>query len=223
MIYRNNHSNALSTDDLIPIWVYLIVKNPLGNWVAQLEFLRLFRFSSEDQKDNENSFHIVTLEASLEHLKSGDILGVSDNERDVGTPCDLGEAWFHSFHQAAFEVMDSQLGEMFDAIRLGNCGRLEELVEEYEVERYEIIKEQSQPKVFDGSLLCHPLCNCEKCAKLCRPEKKDPGIVPAVNLTTDEGLTLLHVACIYGRPKIVDYLIGSGAFVDSQDSQVCNY
>jgi hypothetical protein len=213
---------VLCTDDLIPIWVYLIIKNPLGNWMAQLEFLRHFRFSVIDGKDNENSFHIVTLEASLEHLRSGKVLGVSEAERDIGVmPSDLGEVWLHSVHQSAFESIDIRLGEMLDVIRIGNCQRLEELIEEYELERFEEsnIPEEENLGV-DGNQLCHPLCNCDNCAALCQPVIKEPSMIPAVKLTTEDGLTLLHVSSIYGRPKVVDFLIGGGADVEAKDSQV---
>lgn len=232
----------LTADELIPIWVYLVVKNPLGNWMAQLDFLRHFRFSISTEggqqpvKDNENSFYITTLEASIEHLRSGKVLGMtSDNERDVGMPCDLGEAWLHSVHAKAMECTDTPLGEMFDVIRLGNCARLEELIEEYETERQmqlEKIQEMEHPlesrnKSIDFEGLCHPLCQCENCVKIMMKvvkelEKRDEMeiMVPAVDLRTCEGLTMLHVACIYGRPKIVEWLIEAGADLEAEDIDV---
>jgi len=214
-------SNALCTDDLIPIWVYLIIKNPLGNWFAHLEFLRQFRFSVVDEKD-ENSFYIVTLEASLEHLKSGKVLGVPESERDVGIiPSDLGEVWLHSLHQSALESDDPRLGELLEIIRQGNCERLEEALEEYErdrIEEFEALIEESIK--IEQTQLCHPLCNCDKCVILCSPKPTEPKMTAAIKLRTEDGLTLLHVASIYGRPKMVDYLISCGADVDAADSQV---
>lgn len=230
----------LTADELIPIWVYLVVKNPLGNWMAQLDFLRHFRFSIEGGqqpvKDNENSFYITTLEASLEHLRSGKVLGMnSDSERDVGMPCDLGEAWLHSVHAKAMECTDTPLGEMFDVIRLGNCARLEELIEEYEMERRQQqmkLKDMEHPSAsrnrsidFEG--LCHPLCQCDCCVKIMIKTVKEleraeeMEIMPsAVDLKTSEGLTMLHVACIYGRPKIVEWLIDVGADLEARDIDV---
>ncbi|CAL8070905.1 unnamed protein product [Orchesella dallaii] len=217
--YPDTEGCPLSADELIPIWVYLVVKNPLGNWMAQLEFLRHFRFSSEGLKDNENSFYVTTLEASLEHLRSGKVLGISESERDVGMPCDLGEAWLQSVHARAMEVVDSPLGEMFDVIRLGNVPRLEELIEDYEVERRNQPQE-SPKKSIDLQGMCHPLCQCERCVKFMRKsvKKAEEKMPSASNLKTRDGLTMLHVACIYGRPKIVEFLIESGADLEAKDT-----
>ncbi|ODM94578.1 Ankyrin repeat domain-containing protein 27 [Orchesella cincta] len=218
--YADSEGCPLSADELIPIWVYLVVKNPLGNWMAQLEFLRHFRFSSEGLKDNENSFYITTLEASLEHLRSGKVLGISENECDVGMPCDLGEAWLQSVHARAMEVVDSPLGEMFDVIRLGNCPRLEELIDDYEAERRNQPQE-SPRRSIDVQGLCHPLCQCERCVKFMRKSAKkmeEEKMPPATCLKTRDGLTMLHVACIYGRPKIVEFLIEAGAQLEAQDT-----
>lgn len=233
----------LTADELIPIWVYLVVKNPLGNWMAQLDFLQHFRFSTLGSlKDNENGFYITTLEASLEHLRSGKVLGMtSDSERDVGMPCDLGEAWLHSVHAKAMECTDTPLGEMFDVIRLGNLARLEELIDQYETEREKQLQEKArerrekevahgqQKKRVEYQGLCHPLCHCANCVKIMvqtvkdlerAEEQEQMMMIPAVELKTEEGLTMLHVACIYGRPKIVEWLIEQGADLEAQDIDV---
>jgi hypothetical protein len=194
----------------------------LGNWVAQLEFLRNFRFSSDSQPDNEDSFYIVTLEASLEHLKSGKVLGISEAEKDIGSPSELGEAWLYALHQEAYESNNPRLAEMFELIRLGNCIKLEEMIEEYEVERYEHNKKLKQPKEIDATLFCHPLCHCVNCSALYQTVAEDPPIIPAVDLATEDGLTMLHVACIYGRPKVVDFLIGAGSNLEAEDKDVKN-
>ncbi|XP_035710945.1 ankyrin repeat domain-containing protein 27 isoform X2 [Folsomia candida] len=218
-VAESGDSSVLTTDELIPIWVYLVLKNPLGNWVAQLEFLRNFRFSSTEST-NENTFYITTLEASLEHLKSGKVLRISDeNDRDIGSPCDLGESWLYNLHQDAYESDNPQIAEMLQAIRLGKCDRLEQMIEEYEVKRYEFNKNQKEPKI-DSDSLCHPLCHCVKCLAVVQSAIKSEPMIPAVHLTTNEScLTLLHVACIYGRPKVVDILIGAGSKLEAKDSQ----
>jgi len=210
----------LSADELLPIWLYLIVKTPLDNWIAQLQFLRHFRFSAQDTPDNEYSFYTVTLEASIAHLNSGKISGLPESERDVGIPCEVGvgEYWLRClFNSMDDDGLSTPLGDMFTCIRLGNASKLEELVCEYEGMRrnQEVVSSQG----YDESKLCHPLCNCSKCRLVTNPEP-EPVMKPVFELKNEEGLTLLHVACIYGRPKIVDYLLAGQAPCDVEDYQV---
>ena len=117
--FRESESKIITADELLPIWVYLIVKTPLGNWNAQLQYLRTFRFSADEQNDNENSFYIVTLEASLAHLKTGKVVGLAEGERDVGISCEVGDAWLLNRNNE--EPSDPRLAEMFSAIKLGMC------------------------------------------------------------------------------------------------------
>lgn len=191
-----------------------------------LEFLRNFRFSSDEQPDNENSYYITTMDASLEHLKSGKVLASSDqdnDDRDISSPFDLGEAWLYNLHQDAYESDNPLLAQLFELIRLGNCRKLEEMIEEYEVERYDFNKRQNEPRAIDPELLCHPLCHCGKCSLLYKNLLQTEPMPRAVDLTTDEKLTCLHVACIYGRPKVVDILIGCGSNLEAKDAQVKVY
>ncbi|OXA45545.1 Ankyrin repeat domain-containing protein 27 [Folsomia candida] len=256
-------SKILTTDELIPIWVYLVLKNPLGNWVAQLEttfsvalaqmqqvlgaagspqcadsveknrafsrtcgaqnllnfshlqFLRNFRFSSTEEPTNEDTFYITTLEASLEYLKSGKVLRTSE-ENDPGSPC---ESWLYNLHHDAYESDNPQISEMFEAIRFGKCGRLEELIEEYEVQRFEFNKNRKDFPEIEADSLCHPLCQCVTCDAVFQSAVKWEPMIPAVQLISPNGLTLLHIACIYGRPKVVDILIGAGSKLEAEDSQ----
>ena len=220
MFPRLEESNgSLSADELLPIWVYLIVKTPLDNWIAQLQFLRYFRFSAHETPDNEYSFYIVTLEASIAHLNSGKISGLPESERDVGIPCEVGvgEYWLRCLFNSLDDGVDTPLGEMFTYIRQGNAAKLEEVLNSYEEQRKN--QENAVSKGFDESLLCHPLCNCPSCYLLTNPEP-EPKLKPVFQLKNEEGLTLLHVACIYGRPKIVDYLLSRGAPCDVEDHQV---
>jgi hypothetical protein len=172
-----------------------------------------------EEPDNENSFFIVTLEASLAHLNSGRISGLPESERDVGIPCEVGvgEYWLRCLFNSLDDGVDTPLAEMFACIRQGNANKLEELLNEYEDVRRN--QEMLSSKGFDESQLCHPLCDCPTCYQLTNPEPK-PKLNPVFELRNEEGLTLLHVACIYGRPKIVDFLLASGAPFDVEDHQV---
>ncbi|CAG7667430.1 unnamed protein product, partial [Allacma fusca] len=115
------------------------------------------------------------------------------------------------------EPSDSLMAEMFLAVKTGNSLRLEELIAEYEaarkMQKVEVIK-------VDPSLLCHPLCDCERCSTLVTPEPAEPIMIPVTELATEDGSTLLHMACIFGRPKIVDFLVSIGVSMEVTDSQV---
>jgi len=227
----------------------MVVKNPIGNWMAQLELIRSFRFSSYGgqsdqmfescQKSDQESFLIATLEAAIEHMKSGQVMGLTEYERDIAMPSDLGEAWLHHVHQGVAESLPF-MSDMLDSIKNGDPIRLKNLIQAYE----NTMKEESLQLInnnneIEDSLLseenvslCHPLCDCESCKRVKKENNsqeifnKQEETVAKKNLgpldlkTNEDGLTLLHIACIYGQPKIVDLLTDIGAPLEAVDSMV---
>lgn len=65
----------LATDDILPIFVFLILKTNITNWYSHLSYLKNFNFSADsDNMGDEDEFLVTTLEAAVEHVKSGDVV-----------------------------------------------------------------------------------------------------------------------------------------------------
>lgn len=60
-------SPALTTDDLLPILVYLVVKADVPNWWANLTFMKYCRFS---KSSNDDEFGCVRLARNLSEALS---------------------------------------------------------------------------------------------------------------------------------------------------------
>ncbi|XP_068631741.1 ankyrin repeat domain-containing protein 27-like [Battus philenor] len=83
-INKREHCNnviLVAADDLLPIFVFLLIKSGLPNWYSQLTYMKEFCFSSVGRGDgDESSFLITTLEAVIEHIQSGALAGPPDPE-----------------------------------------------------------------------------------------------------------------------------------------------
>ncbi|KAK4874330.1 hypothetical protein RN001_013690 [Aquatica leii] len=71
-IISSQKNLCVTTDDLLKIFVFLVIKSNINNWIANLTYIMHFRFSAINLKD-EYAFLITTLEAAIEYIKSGDI------------------------------------------------------------------------------------------------------------------------------------------------------
>lgn len=134
----------------------------------------------------------------------------------MGTPYQdyVGEFWLRClFHPSDGSV----LSDMFLAIRHANLEKLEQLMRDYELKK---TSDEEQKDSNKEITLCHPLCNCHNCAAFTNPRTEERAESALELRNEDCGLTLLHVASIYGRPKIVDFLLASGAPFEIPDGQV---
>lgn len=64
--------NNISVDDLIPILVFIIIKSGLTHWIATLHFLKNFIFTdfTDSSDKGVDSFLITTLEATILYIES---------------------------------------------------------------------------------------------------------------------------------------------------------
>ncbi|XP_047995023.1 ankyrin repeat domain-containing protein 27-like [Leguminivora glycinivorella] len=76
-----NNVVLLTADDMLPVFVFLVIKSGLPNWYSQLMYMKEFRFSGIGRGDgDEGAFLITTLEAVIEHIQSGALGGPPDPE-----------------------------------------------------------------------------------------------------------------------------------------------
>lgn len=109
-----------TTDNLLPILIYLIIKTALPNWLGQLNFLKNYRFSLDKNSDNdETSFIITSLEASIEHIKSGKIkpsdIKIYDNENNIIN------SLFKAVKNCNIETIDSIINKKYKIQKLKLC------------------------------------------------------------------------------------------------------
>ncbi|XP_014616282.1 PREDICTED: ankyrin repeat domain-containing protein 27-like isoform X3 [Polistes canadensis] len=90
--YISQGVSSISSDDLLPILVYLVIKTSLSNWIAQITFIKYFRFSASSINEADELAYLTTsLEAAVEYIKSGALMEknrisqISDSEQKLQT------------------------------------------------------------------------------------------------------------------------------------------
>ncbi|GAB0087794.1 ankyrin repeat domain-containing protein 27 [Sergentomyia squamirostris] len=187
-------STVVSSDEIIPVLAYVIVKSGLTHWVTTLRYLKRLKFTGMCDNGVED-YLLTTLEAAMTFLEGGSCgkLAIT-TEDDRATPESKTIDRFHSrehfieyFHTKVRENCESEV------IRLMDVAHVE-------------IESLSQK-------LCHPLCDCAACREIVAQS------VPDINCTTPNGQTALHVAAATGPAKMVTLLIALGAKVNVKDHE----
>lgn len=211
--------SSVTSDDLLPVLVYLVVNASLSNWTAQLYFMRQFRLSiSSAYETDEAGFLITSLEAAIAHIKSG-VIYAEDK---------YGQLMRQSEH--------SSVGYLFACVKNGNLS---------EVKR--ILTYNGSDQDDDDVALCHPLCTCASCERnwtkqrdLNACPKDDKGMTPLhvavlhdqivivdfllnrdidINAVDSDGLTALHHACVKGHQNVLLLLLHANADPAATDSR----
>lgn len=202
--FASQGESSVSSDDLLPVLIFLVIRAGLPNWIAQLTFMKQFRFStSSEYEANEAGFLITSLEAAVEHIKSGVLTGSMHPEADItDCPDSNGIGVNESDNNKDEEISVSYF---FDQVKHGNISEVERILSKKLVEK-------TRPNVK----LCHPLCCCESCEKSLARDYKFS--LPTVHSRDDRGLTALHIAALYGQGNMIDLLINLGSDVDEVDA-----
>ncbi|KAL1131176.1 hypothetical protein AAG570_012412 [Ranatra chinensis] len=196
---NDSQGNIIAADDLLPMLVFLVIKSGLPNWIAHLTFMKEFSYSSRNYHSDHHSFLVTSLEAAIEHIRCGLLTGPAEPESQLSYDEDTSKSLFKANDN------DDSLSYLFDVTRMGNIEEVKRILEKKEIPISEI------PFVN----LCHPLCSCDRCERevslnLCNTN-------PTINTCDDRGLTVLHIAGMYGRPRVVDYLLGLGSNPNKTD------
>ncbi|PSN49741.1 hypothetical protein C0J52_08481 [Blattella germanica] len=209
--------NAIATDDLLSVIVFLIIKTSLPNLIAHLTFMKQFRFSScTTCQVDECSFVITTLEAAIEHIKSGILYGPSAPEAQHVYEEDLEDGHNSLVSEKIKPIRISSCGDdsciayFFEQVRLGDVEKVKDIIMKKSVSA-----SHSESKADFLPHLCHPLCSCDRCEGLLSKSLCDT--TPTVHSCDDRGFTALHVACLFGHLLVVELLINSGANVNISD------
>uniref|UniRef100_A0A8D9B2T5 Ankyrin repeat domain-containing protein 27 n=1 Tax=Cacopsylla melanoneura TaxID=428564 RepID=A0A8D9B2T5_9HEMI len=217
--------NIITVDDLLPMIVFLVVKCALPNWIAHLTYMKQFHFSqSSDVCIDQDSFLITSLEASIEHIKSGLLIGPSEPEALMSY--DEQEELANSKFKPSVEMADltSQLkvyNKYNNYKKISSLTKLFEMTRLGDVDKVKAILQEENTKQDSESLpLCHPLCSCDDCEEAIK--LKQIQTKPTTQSKDDRGFTVLHVAALYGRIKVVDLVLELGADTNTQDLCGCS-
>ncbi|KAL4709897.1 hypothetical protein ACJJTC_003860 [Scirpophaga incertulas] len=241
-IDSTNNIVLLTADDLLPVFVFLVIKSGIPNWYSQLTYLKEFHFSGSTKGNgDESSFLITTLEAVIEHIRSGALSGPPDPEsyyyESNLTEENLNNkqkrnSLTESISTSDINSKDETLDYIFELIKANHTEHIQNLLMRNQ-KHLETIKENENNvlnAVLDADLsseddsdsdseiyqkLCHPLCNCRKCCS--KISKNLLRTSPTVNSRDNHGFTALHVASIHGKASVIDILINLGAEIEAKD------
>uniref|UniRef100_A0A8C4X091 Ankyrin repeat domain 27 (VPS9 domain) n=1 Tax=Eptatretus burgeri TaxID=7764 RepID=A0A8C4X091_EPTBU len=191
--HRANVQNA-TTDDLLPVLIYLVVKTEVPNWMANLSYMKNFQFSGESK--DELDFCLTSLEASVEHVRAGIINPqVFEEVLHVVRP---------SFDSLCDHPAPSSIQLLYGHIAHGR------------VEEARMLLSSGEAIEDIQTSLCHPLCSCDSCERLVSGRFNDPSVVTPFS-RDERGYTNLHIAAQFGQVGIVEMLIELGAIVNACD------
>ncbi|XP_022107290.1 ankyrin repeat domain-containing protein 27-like [Acanthaster planci] len=198
---------AMSSDDLLPLLVYLVVKADIPNWLANLTFMMNFRFSSF--ADGEFGFYLASIEAAVEHVKMGNmsnvVIGAANPQKlHVLRKMMSADSMWQNIDQN--DVVDtSAIDVFFQHAREGHTTEVAKMLEQ---------SSNDQSWLLDQ--MCHPLCGCDKCEELVATKRNDPRAVTASS-RDDRGCTAMHVAAMYGHTDVINVLILRGGDINATD------
>lgn len=243
----SNNVVLLTADDMLPVFVFLVIKSGLPNWFSQLTYIKEFRFSSVGKGEaDECSFLITTLEAVIEHIQSGALAGPPDpeayyyesnlTEENLQNGKQRKNSLTESISTSDTNSKEETLEYVFDLIKANHQEQVKTIllrnqkhIDNILINENNVLRVLEDDSSDDDDVpnyeaeiyhkLCHPLCNCKKCCyKISRNLLKTS---PTVTSRDSHGLTALHMACIHGKATIVESLLEMGAEINATDLNEC--
>ncbi|XP_026935096.1 ankyrin repeat domain-containing protein 27 isoform X1 [Sagmatias obliquidens] len=188
---------TMCADDLLSVLLYLLVKTEIPNWMANLSYIKNFRFSSSAK--DELGYCLTSVEAAIEYIRQGS-LSVKPLESEG-----FGDRLFLKQRMSLLSQLTSTpIDCLFQHIASGNQKEVERLLSQEDRDKDAVQK------------MCHPLCFCDDCEKLVSGRLNDPSIVTPFS-RDDRGHTPLHVAALCGQASLIDFLVSKGAVVNATD------
>ncbi|KAA0724150.1 Ankyrin repeat domain-containing protein 27 [Triplophysa tibetana] len=184
---------AMCADDLLLVILYLLVKTEIPNWMANLSYIKNFRFCNSCKDDL--GYCLTSFEAAVEYISQGNL---NQSTLEAGNRMSFRQKLDLLSQNAA-----TPIDHLFEHIVSGNVSEVQRLLCESENEE-------------DGVKMCHPLCSCDACDLRISGRLNDPSIVTPFS-RDDRGYTPLHIAAICGQSALIDFLVLKGAAVNATD------
>lgn len=188
---------TMCADDLLSVLLYLLVKTEIPNWMANLSYIKNFRFCSSAK--DELGYCLTSVEAAVEYIRQGN-LSAKPPEAEG-----FGDRLFLKQRMSLLSQMTSTPTDcLFKHIASGNQKEVERLLSQEDQDKDAVQK------------MCHPLCFCDDCEQLVSGRLNDPSVVTPFS-RDDRGHTPLHVAALCGQAALIDLLVSKGAVVNATD------
>ncbi|XP_063294159.1 ankyrin repeat domain-containing protein 27 [Pelobates fuscus] len=183
----------MCADDLLSVLLYLLVKTEIPNWMANLCYIKNFRFCSAVK--DELGYCLTSVEAAIEFIRQGNL---------KETPAESDKSFLWQRMNLMSRVSTAPIDCLFKHIASGNQEEVEKLLS------------QGDNDEDIAQKMCHPLCSCDNCEKLVSGKLNDSSVVTPFS-RDDRGYTPLHIAAICGQVQCIDLLISKGAAVNATD------
>lgn len=188
---------TMCADDLLSVLLYLLVKTEIPNWMANLSYIKNFRFSSSTK--DELGYCLTSVEAAIEYIRQGSLSTKPPDAEGFGDRLFLKQRM-----NLLSQMTSTPIDCLFKHIASGNQKEVERLLSQDDQDKDAMQK------------MCHPLCSCEDCEKLVSGRLNDPSVVTPFS-RDDRGQTPLHVAALCGQASLIDFLVSKGAIVNATD------
>ena len=228
----------LSSDDLLPIFIFLVLRTPIASWTAQLVLLKMFHFSTSSCNHDEYGFLAATLEAALEHVKSGALAGEAPPEALADevtaasspsppatasatpgdplppTPGHPPDGSVEAPSDPESSAAPPQPEPPPPAATAVSVPEMFQRVTRDDAAALAAILDAHPPSEPASRPLCHPLCTCAECRL---SQQRRAGVAPTVASTDGAGRTALHVAAAHSAVRCIELLAARAALLDARD------
>ncbi|XP_067396118.1 ankyrin repeat domain-containing protein 27 [Emydura macquarii macquarii] len=188
---------TMCADDLLSVLLYLLVKTEIPNWMANLSYIKNFRFCSSAK--DELGYCLTSVEAAIEYIRQGNL-----SDRPTESERFSDKLFLRQRMNLLSQMSTTPIDCLFKYIASGNQEEVERLLSQGDSDKDTVQK------------MCHPLCFCDSCEKLVSGKMNDPSIVTPFS-RDDRGYTPLHIAAICGQASLIDLLVSKGAVVSATD------
>uniref|UniRef100_A0A182QS00 VPS9 domain-containing protein n=1 Tax=Anopheles farauti TaxID=69004 RepID=A0A182QS00_9DIPT len=182
---------TLTTDHLVPLFIFLILKSGLTHWMMTITFLKEFQFNNVFREQRietgEHGFLIATLEAAIVYISCGSItrtqrLGVN---LDPQSPSNESISW-------EFRNADDFLNYLLTLMRNDDETRVVELLQD----------------ITNNQAL---LCNV--------PTEAGYYYLPSIDDQNQQGQAAIHLAAILGNAKLLTLILSLQPNVNAVDAK----
>lgn len=209
----NDSARAMSSDDLLPLLVFLVVKADIPNWLANLSYMQNFCLSNF--ACGEFGFYMASIEAAVEHVKSGAM-----SNSTMTSPITIDQSHFSLPSSSPSKSGSESLWQRLDSTEHDYVPAVDVLFQRVIEGNKEDVEKMLEASSTDYSWLinkmCHPLCSCDTCEQILASKRNDPRAVTASS-RDNRGCTPMHAAAAYGHPEMISILMQRGGEVNVTD------
>ncbi|XP_055642051.1 ankyrin repeat domain-containing protein 27-like [Toxorhynchites rutilus septentrionalis] len=200
-----NEQKVATTDDVIPLLIFVIIKTGLTNWIMNLIFLKEFQMNNTNtttpkEKFGQNTYLITTLEAVIVYISCCSI------ERSQRLGIDIvpsEDTQIQSCPEMKFRNADQFLNYLFTLMKNHEEERIFNIFQDF--------NNKNEPQGGSKYKKCHPLCSCNKCDML--------PYQPHIDDRNQNGLAAIHLAATLGSPKLLTLILNLKPNVDAVDAK----